>query len=53
MGDVKKISGDIYCNSCMEEKLALASFNNPNELIIQRSEILIVCRQKKSWQHSR
>ena len=40
---------DKYCNLCMEEKLAITSYNNPNELINQRSEMLNVCRHKKSW----
>ena len=33
----------------MEEKRAIISYNNPNELIEQMSEILNVCRHKKSW----
>ena len=32
--------GDKYCQLCMEEKLAIASYNNLNELLDQRSEIL-------------
>ena len=32
--------GDKYCNLCMEEKLALPSYKNPNELFNQRSEFL-------------
>ena len=41
--------GDKYCNLCMEEKLAIVSNNNPNELLNPRSEILNICRHKKSW----
>ena len=33
-------TGDKYWQLCMEEKLAIASYNNPNELYNQRSEIL-------------
>ena len=38
MGDNKKKcckykAGDKYTLSCMEEKLAIASYNNPNELL--------------------
>ena len=30
----------------MEEKLVIASYDNPNELLNQRSEIPDVCRHK-------
>ena len=33
---------DEYSNLCMEMKLAIASDNNPNELLNQRLEILNV-----------
>ena len=39
--------GNKYYNLCREEKLAIDSYNNPNELLNQRSEILNVCRYKK------
>ena len=39
-------AGDKYCNLCMEEKLAITAYNNPNELLYQRLEILSVCRHK-------
>ena len=32
----------------MEKKLAIASYNKPNKLLNQRSEILNVCRCKNS-----
>ena len=41
-------AGNKYWRLCMEEKLAIASYNNPNELLNQRSEILNVCRLKKN-----
>ena len=51
MGDNKKCykykAGDKYCNLCMEEKLAIVSYNNPNELLNQRSEIFNVCMHRK------
>ena len=34
------MAGDEYCNLCMVEKLAIVSYNNPNELLNQRSEIV-------------
>ena len=43
------MAGDKYCNLYMEEKLAIAFYYNPNELLNQKSEILNVCRHKKSW----
>ena len=39
-------SGNRYCNLCIEEKLALASHSNPNELPKEMSEILNVFRHK-------
>ena len=39
-------AGNKYCNLCMEEKLAEAFYNNLNELINQRSEILNVFRHE-------
>ena len=39
MGDFKKYykykAGNKYCNSFMEEKLVIGSFDNPNELLKQ------------------
>ena len=32
----------------MEEKLTIASYNNPNELLNQTLEILNVCKHEKS-----
>ena len=32
-------AGDRYSLLCMEEKLVIASYNNPSELLNQRSEI--------------
>ena len=46
-------AGDRYWLLCIEEKLTIASYNNPNELLNQRSEILRACRHKKGlapWQ---
>ena len=37
----------------MKEKLAIASYKNPNEFLNQRSEILNVRRHKKNWLLSR
>ena len=34
---------DKYCLLCMENTLAIASYNNPNELLNQTSEILKAC----------
>ena len=31
----------------MEEKLAIASYNNPNKLLKQISEVLTICKHKK------
>ena len=57
MGDIKKWhknkAGDKYCFLCMEEKLAVVSYNNPNELLNQRSEILNFCRHKNAWLHGK
>ena len=39
-------AGDEYGKICMEEKLAIISYNNPTELRNQRSEILNICRHK-------
>ena len=47
MGDSKK-AVNISSFLCMEEKLAIASHNRPNELLNQRSEILNVCWHRKS-----
>ena len=49
---VKKVcrkykEGDIYWQLCIEEKLAIGSYNNPKELLNQRSEILDICRHKR------
>ena len=54
MGNNKKKSrkyqaGYKYCLLCMEEKLAVASYNRPWELFNQRSEILNSYRHKKDW----
>ena len=53
MGDSKKYGkykiGDEYYNLCMEKKLAITSYYNPNELLHQKLEILNVCRHKESW----
>ena len=40
MSNIK--ADDEYCNLCMKEKLAIASSNNPNEL-------LNICSLKKVW----
>ena len=32
---------------CMKEKFVIVSYNNPNELLNQRSEILNACRRYK------
>ena len=39
--------GDKCYDLSMEEKLAIASYNNPNELLNQGSEIFNVCKRKK------
>ena len=41
-------AGDKYSQLCMEEKLAIAFYSNPNELLNQRSETLNGVRHKKS-----
>ena len=41
--------GDKYCKLCMEEKLTIATYDRPKELLNQRSEIFNICRQKKNW----
>ena len=41
------MSGDRYCLLCMEEKLAIASYKNPRELLNPRFEILNACWYKK------
>ena len=35
---------DRYCRLCIEEKLAITSYNNFNEFLNQRSEMLNSCR---------
>ena len=54
MGDSKKKkctykAGDKNCSLCMEEKLAVDSYINPDELLSQRLELLKVHRHKKRW----
>lgn len=53
MGDNKKCrkykACDIYCLLCMEEKLAIATYNNPNMLLNQRLEILNGYKHKRAW----
>ena len=44
-------AGDKYCHLRMEEKLAIASYHNPNELLNQRSEIPNACSYKKKPVH--
>ena len=41
-------TGDKYCNLCMEEKLAITSFNNTKEILYQKSEIFKDFRHEKS-----
>ena len=38
-----------YCKLCMEEKLTIATYNKPKELLNQRFEIFDICRHKKNW----
>ena len=40
-------TGDKYCNFCIKKKFTIDFYNNPNELLNQKSEIPNVCRQKK------
>ena len=51
MGNLEKCrkfkAGDRYCLLYMGEKLHIASNNNPNELLNQRSEILNAWKHKK------
>ena len=47
IGDNNKCPGDKYCQLCIEDKLAMASHNNPNDLPDERSEILIFVGIKK------
>ena len=53
MGDSKKghryKAGEKHCNLCIEKKLDIASYNNPNELLDQRSEIFKFCKHNKVW----
>ena len=42
------IKWEKYCNLCMEDKLAIASYTYPNELHNERSEILNDYRPKNS-----
>ena len=42
-------AGDKYYNLWIEEKLVITSYNIPNKLLNQRSEILNVYWHKKSW----
>ena len=37
---------------CMEEKLTIAMYNKPKELLNQRSEIFNICRYRKNWLNS-
>ena len=41
--------GDKHWNLCMEERLAIASYNIPIQLFNQKSEIVNVCRLNKVW----
>ena len=38
-----------YCKLCMEQKLIIAVYNRPKELLNQRSELSNICRQRKNW----
>ena len=52
MGDGKKNAVNIrqVINIAIyDEKLAIASYNNPYELLNQRLEVLNVCRHKQFW----
>ena len=53
MEDSKKCrkykAGDKYWPLCLEEKIAIVSYNNPNELLTQRPEILNASKHKKTW----
>ena len=40
---------EIYCKLCMEEKLTIATYNRPKELLNQTSEVLNIYRDKKNW----
>ena len=40
---------DRYCKLCMEEKLTIATYNIPKELLNQRSELFNICRHRKNW----
>ena len=42
-------AGHKYCHLCTEEKVVIASYNSPNKLLNQKSEIFNVCRHKKGW----
>ena len=41
--------GNRYCKLCMEEKLTIATYNKPKELLNQRSEIFNIRRYRKNW----
>ena len=38
-----------YCKLCMKEKLTIATYNKPKELLNHRSEIFDICRHRKNW----
>ena len=42
-------AGNKYCLLCMEEKLAIASYDNSRELLNQRSEVLNTCRHRREY----
>ena len=46
-------AGDRYCKLYMEEKLTIATYNKPKELLNQRSEVFNICRHRENWLISR
>ena len=45
--DVVNITGNRYFKLSMEEKLTIATYNKPKELVNQRSEVFKICRHRK------
>lgn len=42
-------AGNKVCHLCLEEKLAIALYNEPDHLLNSKAEILSKCRHKKRW----
>ena len=43
---------DGYCKLCMEEKLTIAIYNRPKELLNQKSEVFNIYRHRKNYLNS-